>query len=394
MATPSEMLAAGSALNAKRALDAAQPASSEQPLASESPFATTTSDAPTPPTDAALLEALKAARKLMAEKEKLMSTMVVPTEALQEVAKKKPLTIERLGEVPGFGPTRAERYGEPLLVCIRSHVAAIKEAGGRVGDAEDGAYGAAAEAPAAQPANAPATSVSSGEHVTIKYSHYTQPFAISSSGALDFRTVDEVYCLSHVFKGDFNIRLRVLKAASSDNDGAREIEPDGGRLKLLDEAGGRRCACGTFSGLAPKGEYLVVLEEDPKYKIEAPPPAKGAKGGTRGGSGGGGSGGGGSGGGGSGFGRAIGGATKGSSLVTAELKKLTPKELREGGAKYRQLLAERDLEDALGGDEDAILGEDASGCSCIFGNPCAAPHCCKDWKNRYEVATKHGWKGF
>ena len=44
--------------------------------------------------------------------------------------------------------------------------------------------------------------------------------------------------------------------------------------------------------------------------------------------------------------------------------------------------------------ENAILGEDASGCSCVWGNPCAAPHCCKDWKNRFEIAKKNGWKGF
>lgn len=33
-------------------------------------------------------------------------------------------------------------------------------------------------------------------------------------------------------------------------------------------------------------------------------------------------------------------------------------------------------------------------CSCIEGNPCADAYCCKDWKNRFEVATKNGWKGF
>ena len=77
-----------------------------------------------------------------------------------------------------------------------------------------------------------------------------------------------------------------------------------------------------------------------------------------------------------------------------ELKKLTPAELREAGPKYRQLLAERDMEDAMNDTDNAILGEDASGCSCVWGNPCAAPHCCKDWKNRFEVAKKNGWKGF
>jgi hypothetical protein len=32
--------------------------------------------------------------------------------------------------------------------------------------------------------------------------------------------------------------------------------------------------------------------------------------------------------------------------------------------------------------------EDRSSCSCIEGNPCADRICCKDWKNRYEVAAR------
>lgn len=33
-------------------------------------------------------------------------------------------------------------------------------------------------------------------------------------------------------------------------------------------------------------------------------------------------------------------------------------------------------------------------CSCIEGNPCLDKYCCKDWEHRYDVAKKHGWKGF
>ena len=39
-------------------------------------------------------------------------------------------------------------------------------------------------------------------------------------------------------------------------------------------------------------------------------------------------------------------------------------------------------------------GEKMESCSCIEGNPCADAYCCKDWKNRFEVAKKNGWKGF
>ena len=80
--------------------------------------------------------------------------------------------------------------------------------------------------------------------------------------------------------------------------------------------------------------------------------------------------------------------------MTAELKKLSAEELREAGPKYKQLLAERDLEDAISGGDNAILGEDSSGCSCIWGNPCAMPHACKNWAQRFEIAKANGWKGF
>ena len=33
-------------------------------------------------------------------------------------------------------------------------------------------------------------------------------------------------------------------------------------------------------------------------------------------------------------------------------------------------------------------------CSCIEGNPCLDKYCCKDWEHRYDIAKKHGWKGF
>ena len=31
-------------------------------------------------------------------------------------------------------------------------------------------------------------------------------------------------------------------------------------------------------------------------------------------------------------------------------------------------------------------------CSCLYGNPCVDEYICNDWKNRFEIATKNGWK--
>ncbi|OQS05262.1 hypothetical protein THRCLA_02578 [Thraustotheca clavata] len=41
-----------------------------------------------------------------------------------------------------------------------------------------------------------------------------------------------------------------------------------------------------------------------------------------------------------------------------------------------------------------IVREKMESCSCIEGNPCVDKYCCKDWDRRFEVAKKHGWKGF
>jgi hypothetical protein len=37
--------------------------------------------------------------------------------------------------------------------------------------------------------------------------------------------------------------------------------------------------------------------------------------------------------------------------------------------------------------------EKMESCSCIEGNPCVQSYNCKDWKNRFDVAKAHGWKG-
>ncbi|KAL4453017.1 hypothetical protein ABPG73_002302 [Tetrahymena malaccensis] len=44
--------------------------------------------------------------------------------------------------------------------------------------------------------------------------------------------------------------------------------------------------------------------------------------------------------------------------------------------------------------EDKLRGERKEGCSCLYGNPCVDSGVCNDWKNRFDVAKKNGWKGF
>lgn len=341
-----------------------------------------------------MVEALKAARKEVASKEKAMATLILPTDALEQVAKLKPATREQLAQVPGFGVTRAERYGDPLLVCVRAHLEALKAAGcadgggcgssapggGSVGAGPSDSAGAAVAASNA----GKAADVRSGNWVRIRYSHYCEEFALADGGKLDFRIIDAKYMLSHVFAGMFSCRLLLqAEAAGPAAAASTAILPDGGKLKIVEAASGGtggRVVSGAFSSLRPQSEYVLQVQEDPK-QAAASRRAAASKRGTAGASGSS-----------EGFGRALGGKSKGSELVTQELKKLSAEELREGGAKYRTLLAQRDLEDMMA--DNAVLGEDSSGCSCMWGNPCAAPHACKDWANRFEVAKKHGWKGF
>ncbi|KAF0691986.1 Aste57867_16892 [Aphanomyces stellatus] len=39
-------------------------------------------------------------------------------------------------------------------------------------------------------------------------------------------------------------------------------------------------------------------------------------------------------------------------------------------------------------------GRGFESCSCVEGNPCVDEYGCKDWHNRFAIATKNGWKGF
>lgn len=434
-ASSSSMTAAGSALNAKRLLDSgAGPSTglevppitvagdgalaealgivnqkeaaraSGGPSAAVMPAADTAKAPAAPvPDDVMLLEALKKARKKVADQHNLMTNMVCATEMLEAVARLKPITVAALAEVDDFGPTRAARYGEPLLECIRAHIDAVVATGG---DAAPGSgHGTATDAPSAEgDATATAATVSGGGgggggHVTVRYNHYSEEFTLSADGKLDFRLVDDKYALTYVFKGKPRIRLQRLASGAAAGGALApatvkgdEIWPDGGallfpegRAPAANGLAGAQAVSGTFSGLSAGAQYLVVVDEDPKERAKmAAANAAGSKGGMGSKSGG-------------GFGRAVGGGTRGSALITAELKKLSAEELREAGPKYRALLEARDLEDAMGGEtevDSAILGEDSSGCSCLYGNPCAMPHACKNWKDRFEIAKKNGWKGF
>ena len=308
---PAGAIAAGSALSAKRALDSKPP-----PPQESAPPATPLPD------DGMLLEALRAARKSLATQHKVMTLQLLSNEALAAIVAAKPTEGKALAACEDVGPTRAERYGEPLLVCVRAHIDAIKAAGGADPTAkpEEGmAASSSAAATSGDGSSSSSATTSSAGNVTVRFSHYCDSFALSTACALDFGLIDAKYCLSHVFKGRFNCRLK-LQVRGSDGAilAAKDILPDGGRLTVTEGAaeGQPRTVTGQFSGLEVGKEYLLTVDEDPKHKqAAAKAPLKG----------------------GSGFGRSVGGGvggrSRGAALVTAELKKLSPDELRAGGAR-------------------------------------------------------------
>jgi hypothetical protein len=136
--------------------------------------------------------------------------MVADAKALEAMVLAKPTTVEALSALPGFGASRVERYGEPLLVCVRAHMEALAATG--VAPCTAAAAASSASAPAAAPAcdctatSSAATGSTAGgssacSMCTIRYSHYSDRFELASGGRLDFRAVDRAYRLSCVLRG-------------------------------------------------------------------------------------------------------------------------------------------------------------------------------------------------
>jgi len=88
----------------------------------------------------------------------------------------------------------------------------------------------------------------------VRYNHYNEEFDLVD-GKLDFEEVDEKYCISFVFKGNWTIKLQ--------GPGNSELLPDGGALqKTVDDEGDPK-VIGTFSGLVADAQYVIAVDEDP-----------------------------------------------------------------------------------------------------------------------------------
>ena len=74
----------------------------------------------TPPAlkEKSLYDALRALRLELAQKENVPAYVIFPNDSLQEMADKRPKTIDELLNIKGVGPTKAERYGEIFVKAI------------------------------------------------------------------------------------------------------------------------------------------------------------------------------------------------------------------------------------------------------------------------------------
>ncbi len=71
----------------------------------------------------ALFEALRATRLVLAQQHSLPAYVIAHDRTLRELARQRPLTKQDLLRVPGFGASRAEKYGEALLRVIDASIA-------------------------------------------------------------------------------------------------------------------------------------------------------------------------------------------------------------------------------------------------------------------------------
>jgi len=147
-----------------------------------------------------------------------------------------------------------------------------------------------------KPDNTPKDNIGSA---TVKYNHYGDSFG-TKNGILLWETVDEKYCISFVFKGNYVVQL---KAA------------DGTVLDKSEEGG--------FSPIEDGGVYQLVVEEDPEEvakqvtRTYVAPKDDGIK------------------------------KKQGVSNITGDLKKMSIDQLQEKGEEYKQMIEARDLEDIL-----------------------------------------------
>ncbi|MDP9222550.1 MAG: ATP-dependent DNA helicase UvrD2 [Actinomycetota bacterium] len=73
-----------------------------------------------PTTSEPVLQALKKWRRGRATSDELPAFIVFHDSTLEEIAKRRPRSLEALSAIPGIGPTKLERYGAELVAVLKS----------------------------------------------------------------------------------------------------------------------------------------------------------------------------------------------------------------------------------------------------------------------------------
>ena len=76
----------------------------------------------------------------------------------------------------------------------------------------------------------------------------------------------------------------------------------------------------------------------------------------------------------------------------AKMKGVKVKAKSQVSVSYDDSLAAKDEQDYNRNDPSTWSKTGGETCSCLYGNPCVDQYICQDWDNRFEVATKNGWK--
>ncbi|MGL6043136.1 MAG: HRDC domain-containing protein, partial [Sandaracinobacteroides sp.] len=71
-----------------------------------------------PAEDAGLFEKLRAWRRSRAEQEDVPAFVVLHDSALKAIAASRPESRGQLGEVPGIGEAKLERFGDEILALV------------------------------------------------------------------------------------------------------------------------------------------------------------------------------------------------------------------------------------------------------------------------------------
>ena len=113
--------------------------------------------------------------------------------------------------------------------------------GAAKGGAANGAKASPLPAAAPPPNQAPAELLpSKAGRAVVAYNHYKGEFKIDDDGAMAWADIDEEYCISFVFTGDFSVAL---------------VTDQGEAIHMAD---------GKFAGLADGSRYTLQVKEDPK----------------------------------------------------------------------------------------------------------------------------------